>query len=266
MTWNALRLAALCGALGFVATAFAQAPSPVEMEVRTRLDAVRAVKPTDPADAVGKQMDDIWKYFDANRAKALPVLRSEIAAEEHRPNRSAFMLLVTGFYLYTHGDKTDREPAKAALFSIDSTLPIIRANLEQYFYFVHAVASEHDERVLTLIDAAFLDKKVPLVVPEFALNLDESLTCVMLYGAYGAGAEEHLKAFLQNPARVRKVLEILIWIGTPVSNDDVLGAIRMNRDLEVFARATAFLMQSGGPAGRAIMQKLDPAALDPQSA
>jgi hypothetical protein len=269
--WKVLRLAAFVPAVALVSAAFAQqapvpAPGPVEQEVRTRLDAMRAVQPTTGADVVGKQMDDIWKYFDANRAKVLPILRRELLAEEHRPNRSPFMLLGAGFYLYTHGDASDREPAKAALFSIDSTSPVIRSNLEQYFYFVHSVAVEHDERVLTLIDSAFLDKKVPLVIPEFALNLDESLVCVLLYGAYGDGAEEHLKPFLMNPARVRKVLEILIWIGSPASNNEVLGAIRANRDIEVFARATAFLMQSGGPEGRAIMQKINPADLDPQSA
>ncbi len=258
--------------LAFIAalasTAFAQAPAPtsVDQEVRARLDAMRAVQVADPVDVVGRQMDDAWKYFDANRAKALPILRTEVLAEEHRPNRSPFMLLGAGFYLYTHGDKTDREPAKTALFSIDSASPVIRANLEQYFYFVHAVAAEHDERVLPLIDAAFLDKKLPLVIPEFALNLDESLVCVLLYGAYGEGAEQHLQPFLQNPARARKVVEILIWIGSPASNNAVLGAMRANRDIEMFARATAFLMQSGGPEGRAIMQKLDPAGLDPQSA
>ena len=265
-TWNAPRLAAFIVATVLALPVLAQAPRPVEQEVRTRLDAMRAVKPTDPADVVGKQMDDIWKYFDANRAKALPILRTELQAEEHKPTKSAFMLLGAGFYLYTHGEKTDGEAAKTALFAIDSTSPIIRANLEQYFYFVHAVAAEHDERVLPLIDAAFLDKKVPLVIPEFALNLDESLVCVMLYGAYGEGAEAHLQPFLQNPARVQKVIEILIWIGSPSSNNAVLGAMRANRSLDVFARATAFLMQSGGPEGKAIMQKLNPADLDPQVA
>jgi len=263
---STLRLAALIVVAALATPVFAQAPGPVEQEVRSRLEAMRAVRPTDSAEAVGKQMDDIWKYFDANRAKALPILRAAILAEEHRPDKSPFMLLGTGFYLYTHGDKIDREPAKVALFAVDSSSPIIRANLEQYFYFVHAVAIEHDERVLPLIDAVFLDKKLPLVIPEFALNLDESLVCVMLYGAYGEGAEAHLQPFLQNPARSQKVIEILIWIGSPASNTAVLGAIRANRNLDTFARGTAFLMQAGGPEGKSIMQKINPADLDPASA
>ncbi|HEY2629989.1 MAG TPA: hypothetical protein VGI57_12730 [Usitatibacter sp.] len=268
--WSALRFVAFVIAAALVAPAFAQDKDPgsVEREVRARLDAMRSVQATDKAraDEINRQMDDTWKYFDTNRAKAFPVLRTELAAEVRRPNHSPFMLLVAGFYLYTHGDKSDAELGKVALFAIDASAPVVRWNLPQYFYFVYAVASEHDSRVLPLIDSVFLDKKVPLVIPEYALNLDESLVCMLLYGAYGEGAEEHLQPFLQNPARVRKVLEILIWIGSPASNNAVLGAIRANRDLEVFARAMTFLMQSGGPEGRDILLKLDPAGLDPQSA
>jgi len=265
--WNSLRLAAFAIAACIAVPALAQA-GPVEQEVLKRLDAMRAVQAVDKAriDEVNRQMDDTWKYFDTNRAKSLPVLRNELSGEIRRPGHSQFMMLVTGFYLYTHGDASDAELAKTALFAIDASTPIIRLNMPQYFYFVHAVASEHDERILPLIDAVFLDKKVPLVIPEYALNLDESLTCMLLYGAYGEGAEEHLQPFLQNPARVRKVLEILIWIGSPASNTAVLGAIRASRDIEVTARATAFLMQAGGPEGRDILLKLDPAGLDPQSA
>jgi hypothetical protein len=271
---SALRFAVFAVVAVVAAPTFAQdvaptaPPGAVEREVRARLDAMRAVTPADAPriDEINKKMDDTWKYFDTNRAKTLPVLRTELASELRKPDRSQFMMLVVAFYLYTNGDKIDREPAKAALFSVDSSAPIVRADLPQYFYFVHAVASEHDDRVLPLIDSVFLDKKVPLVIPEYALNLDPSLVCMLLYGAYGEGAEEHLQPFLQNPGRVRKVLEILIWIGSPSSNAAVVGAIRANRDLEVFARAMTFLMQSGGPEGRDILLKLDPAGLDPQSA
>lgn len=271
--WSALRLAAFAVVTVLSVPAFAQdvaapAPGSVEREVRSRLDMMRAVNAADVPriEAINQQMDDTWGYFDTNRARALPVLRTELAAEVRRPDHSQFMLLVVGFYLYTNGERIDREAAKVALFAVDPAAPIVRANLTQYFYFVHAVAGEHDERILPLIDNAFLDKKVPLVIPEYALNLDESLTCMLLYGAYGEGAEEHLQPFLQNPARVRKVLEILIWIGSPKSDAAVVGAIRANRDIEVFARATAFLMQAGGPEGRDILLKLDPSQLDPQSA
>ena len=270
---KAIRLAALAIVLFAGVTAFAQDANSIEGQVRARIDAMRAVvaAPNEArnqarVDAITKQMDDTWQFFDSNRAKALPVLRRELAAEARRPGRNPFVLLGVGFYLYTHGDKVDREPAKAALFEIDSTAPIIRWNYEQYFYFVHSVAAEHDERILPLIDAAFLDKGAPLVIPEYALNLDEGLVCVMLYGAYGAGAEQHLVALLQNPARVRRAIEVLVWIGSPASNAAVVQAMKANPNLETFARGTAFLMQSGGPEGRDILLNMDPKQLDPQSA
>ena len=268
-----LRIAALAIAASAAVPALAQDPNSTEGQVRARVEAMRAVvvapgAPRDPAriEAITKQMDDTWQFFDSNRAKALPVLRAELAAEVRRPGRNPFVLLGVGFYLYTHGDKADREPAKAALFDIDSTAPIIRWNYEQYFYFVHSVAAEHDERILPLLDAAFLDKGAPLVIPEYALNLDESLVCVLLYGAYGPGAEQHLASLLTDPARVRRAIEVLIWIGSPASNAAVVQAMKANPGLETFARATAGLMQAGGPEGRDILLNMDSTKLDPQSA
>ena len=247
----------------------AQEPGSVEREVRARMDALRAIQPGgDQArlEANNRKMDETWKYFDANRARALPVLRTELAAEITRPDHNNLVLLGGGFYLYTHGDKTDRDPARNALFAIDPAAPIVRWNMEQYFFFVHAVSIDRDPRILGLIDRAFLDRKVELVIPELALNLDESSVCMFLYGAYGDGAEAHLQPFLKDPKRVRKTLEILIWIGTPASNAVVFDTLKANRDIEVFGRATAFLMQNGGPEGRQLMLSVDPATLEPKSA
>ena len=268
-----LRAAALAIAALAATSALAQDANSIEGQVKARIDAMRAVvvapneaRNQERVDAIARQMDATWQFFDSNRAKALPVLRAQLAAEARRPGRNPFVLLGVGFYLYTHGDKVDREPAKAALFDIDSTAPVIRWNYEQYFYFVHAVASEHDERVLPLLDAAFLDKAAPLVIPEYALNLDEGLVCVLLYGAYGPGAEQHLVEQLKNPARVRRAIEVLVWIGSPASNAAVVQAMTANPNLETFARGTAFLMQSGGPEGRGILLGMDASKLDPQSA
>lgn len=267
--WNWVRLVAFAIAAVLAVPAAAQDAGAVDREVRARVAALRALQPgADPArlEANTRQMDDNWKYFDSNRAKALPVLRSELAAEVAKPDRNNLVLLGLGFYLYTHGDRADSEPARAAAFAIDPAAPIIAQNLEQYFYFVHAIAAEHDARVLPLIDKAFLDRRVSLVIPEYALNLDEGLVCMLLYGAYGYGAEAHLQPFLKDPARVRKTIEILVWLGTPASNAGVLDAMMSARNIEVFARGTAFLMQSGGPEGRRMMLDLDASQLDPQSA
>ena len=238
-----------------------------ERDVSRHVEALRAMQ-ADAArsDEYNREMDDAWKDFDARKAKSLPLLRATLIAETKRSDPSPMVLLDIGYYLYTHGAAIDKDAALAALFAVDPRAPIVRHNQQQLFYFTLSVASDRVPRVLDFIDRAFLENDVQVVIPPNGLTLDAVLTSVFLYGVYGEGAESHLWPVLKDPKWERRALEVLIWIGTPASNGAVRDAIYQHRDYETFARATAFLMQDGGPGGRDIMLAIDAKALDPQAA
>ena len=112
-----------------------------------------------------------------------------------------------------------------------------------------------------MIDAAFLRKRVALRLREANLALDEVSLCVFLYGAYGDGAEAHLRRLLADKAVARKVLDVLIWIGSPESNADVWSAMRTG-DADTFVHGATFLMTVGGPQGRWLLLNANTRDLD----
>jgi len=256
--------AAAALALGLALPAAAQ---DAERDVSRHVEALRAMLPDNTrSDEYNREMDDAWKDFDARRAKSLPLLRATLIAEAKRADPSQMVLLDIGYYLYTRGSAIDKDAALSALFAVDPRAPIVRHNEHQLFYFTLSVASDRVPRVLDFVDRAFLENDVQVVIPPNGLTLDSVLTTVFLYGVYGEGAESHLWPLLEDPKWERRALEVLIWIGTPASNSAVREAIYRHRDYETFARATAFLMQDGGPGGRDIMLAIDPKQLEPQAA
>jgi len=260
-------LAAASAAALAAGLALPAAAQDAEREVSRHVEALRAMQP-DPArsDEYNREMDEAWKAFDAHPARSLPLLRSTLIAETRRAEPSPMVLLDVGYYLYTHGAALDKDAALAALLAVDPRAPVVRHNQQQLFYFTLSVANDRVPRVLDFIDRAFLENDVQVVVPPNGLTLDAVLSSVFLYGVYGEGAEAHLWPILKDPKWERRALEVLVWIGTPASNDAVRDAIYRHRDYETFARATAFLMQDGGPGGREIMLSIDAQKLEPQAA
>ncbi|MEW6331091.1 MAG: hypothetical protein AB1560_06510 [Pseudomonadota bacterium] len=240
----------------------------IEQETLAHLDRIRAVRAGGDAKAdkaYNKQMDEAWQFFNANQKSILPILRRELSQELRKDNPNNLFLLDIGYYLYLHNEVSDKELGKQALFRLDTTSEIIRSNQQQLFYFTHAVASDKDPKLLLFLDKAFLKGKVTAFIPQHSLMLDETLVCVFLYGIYGQTAELHLKPLLKDRNLTRKVIEILIWIGSPDSIQDVKAAMTASRDHETFARATAYMMKIGGPQGRAVMLAIKPGDFDDKS-
>jgi hypothetical protein len=98
-------------------------------------------------------------------------------------------------------------------------------------------------------------------VPEANFTLDEVSVCVFLYGAFGDGAEAHLRRLLADKAVARKVLDVLIWIGSPESNPDAWSAMRSG-EAETFVHGATFLMAMGGPQGRFLLLNANTRDLD----
>jgi hypothetical protein len=210
-------------------------------------------------------LDEAWKFFLANPKDAVPVLRRELAVEMARKPRNDFMLLDLGYFLHEHGEAADRAPAREALLALDPAAPVMRFNEQELFEFTHAAASDGDPRMLDFIDRAFLRTSRKLQLPG-GMALDSTGACVVLYGSYGTAAEAHVRRLLGDAAVRQRVIEILIWIGTPESNADVRSAMLAGaQDYETFVRGATFLIRAGGPQGRFFLLGLDARTLTPRA-
>jgi hypothetical protein len=148
--------------------------------------------------------------------------------------------------------------AVQALLALNPSSAIVRANYQELFNFSFALSRDHDPRVLPFIGKAFLGSDDKIFIPQHAMTLDGTLICAFLYGAYGPESETYLRTQLGNKRLAQRTMEVLIWIGSPDSIPEIKAAFAADPNDEMFSRVTAFMMQSGGPAGRAYMLSLDP--------
>ncbi|MGZ5763539.1 MAG: hypothetical protein ACXWHZ_09625 [Usitatibacter sp.] len=241
----------------------------VEEEVGRRVDMIRAVKAgqsREVTEKYNKDMDEAWRYFEANKPAALPILRRKLSEEIRAANPSQLVLLDIGHFLYRAGTEADAPLAREALFRLDPTTDIVRWNRQDLFYLAHRAARDHDARVLSLIERAFLrDDKAAIAVPQHAMTLSATLASAFLYGVYGPDAEAALRAALADPALALRAIEVLVWTGSPDSVPAVGQAMRARGDYETFIRGVSFMMLVGGPQGRDFLLALDPAAFDTKS-
>lgn len=252
----------------FVLLATASSAQTIEQQALTHLEKIKAVRAdADETTVAGynKAMDEAWKFFNANKASVLPILRREVNLELRNAKPNDMLLLDVGYYLRLQADSADKELAKEALLKLDPTSKVVYLNHQQLFDFAYAVATDQDPRVLPFVDRAFLRQKMIASVPQHSLMLNETLVCVFLYGVHGQASEAHLRNLLKDKAVTRKVIEILIWIGTPDSVSEVRDAMLADRNFETFSRGTAFMMKAGGRDGRAVMLGLTPKDFDAQS-
>jgi hypothetical protein len=239
----------------------------LEQETITQLNVIRAIKAggTEAANAAyNKQMDAAWQFFAANKPQVLPILRSQLQAELAREQPSDLILLDIGFFL-TNETSEDKLLARDALFRLNPRAAIVQTSRLELFELTHTVAQDRDPRVLGLIDSEFLSSDRKIFIPQHALELDGTLACVFLYGAYGSDSEAVLRARLKDPLAVKRVLEVLAWLGSPDSVHAVGEALSASPNYETFSRVTSFMMRAGGAAGRDFMLTLAPDTLDARS-
>ncbi len=234
-------------------------------ETRAHVANIRAIKAggdKQTLDRYNKQMDQAWAYFNAHLQQSLPVLRTELSQELKQTRPNPLILLDLGYFVARQEDEDDKALARRALLAIDPAADIIRANQQELFEFAYLAASSQDPELLPFFDRAFVKGSVTAFVPQHVLSLDETLVCVFIYGKYGKAGEQHLRPLLADPAVANRVIEVLIWTGSPDSVPAVREAMLSRRDYDTFVRATTFMMMAGGPEGRTAMLAIDPAKFD----
>ncbi|HWX27286.1 MAG TPA: hypothetical protein VNZ53_07595 [Steroidobacteraceae bacterium] len=240
----------------------------LEQETATKIEQIRAIKAWQNSATMAtynQEMDAAWQYYSSHRPDVLPILRAQLKAEIAREQPSDLVLLDVGLFIHENDSSEGKTLARQALFRLNPRAAIVNENWKELFELVHGAAEDHDARVIDLIDRNFLTSDQKIFIPQHALQLDGTLICVFLYGTYGTDAETHLREKLQDHSVTRRVLELLVWLGSPDSVNQVGEVLSGSPNYETFSRVTAFMMQAGGPAGRDFMLKLDASKLDPQS-
>ena len=240
----------------------------LEDETTSHIETLRAIRAShDQAtlENYNRQMNSAWQFFDRHKPQVLPILRRQLRSELVQAQPNDLILLDVGLYLHENDAAEGKAVARDSLFRLNPHSPVVDENHQELFDLVHAVAEDHDPRVLPLIDQVFLRSDEKLFIPQHSLELDGTLTCVFLYGAYGGESETLLRAKLSDPSVARRALEVLIWLGTPKSVKEVGDTLARMPDYDTLARVSSFMMEDGGPAGRDFMLALDPNKLDARS-
>jgi hypothetical protein len=240
----------------------------IEAEVATKLDHIRAMQAGQSKEVTkiyNQQMDEAWQFFTANKQQVLPILRKELKAELAREHPNDLLLLDIGFYIHQNDGAEGQAIGLDALFHLNPRAPILSENISELFDFAHVAAEAHDPRVLPLIERAFLTTDQKVVIPMHALTLDSTLICVFLYGSYGPDVEGVLKEKLKDQSLGKRILEVLVWLGTPESMPEVREALAASPTYETLIRVTSYMMNSAGPAGRSFMLSLATAEFDSRS-
>ena len=262
------RHCALAAALAVILASKTAGAATLEQETVAHMDQLRAITAgqTDATRATyNAQMDAGWKFYKSHGQAIFPILRTQFKAEIDRAQPSDLVLLDTGLFEYENDGAEGKTLARDALFHLNSSSAVIAENWDELFELTHAVAEDHDPRVLDFIDRSFLASAAKIFVPQHSLRLDGTLICVFLYGAFGPDAEAHLAAKLQDRAVMARILEVLGWLGSPSSVRSVGEALAGSPDYETLSRVTSFMMQTAGPQGREFMLNLDPEKLDSRS-
>ncbi|WBS00712.1 hypothetical protein OU994_20660 [Pseudoduganella sp. SL102] len=254
-------MAAAMLAMAAIASSSAALPEQETLERLARMRAMPAAAAGQEAQRQRRDLDAAWRWFGNHKTTALPVLRRELAAELKKPKPSQLVLLDVGYFLRALGEPADRALSMQALLAIDPAGIVPKTQAEQLFRFLHASAADRDPRLFPLIDKVFLRGDVTVLVPQHGYTVDATSVCIYLYGQFGTRAEQHLRGLLNDPAVVNRVLEVLMWVGSP---DSVPAVARLldSTDADTFARAATFMLRAGGPQGRDALLAFDPRRLE----
>ena len=240
-----------------------------EKELVMRINDLRGLKlPKDQSEIekMNKRLDSTWKFFKDNKEKAIPILKKELEAQLLKKESDNYFLLDVGLFLFSEDEIASKDLALRALKKLDPSSEMIQADFRRIFNLTLGIASSHEKGILEVIDNVFLRAERKVIVPEHYLTLDPTLTCVYLYGIYGPDSEDYLVNKLEKePVHVKRVLEILNWIGTERSFHSVRKIMISQPNYETFVRSIGYFLRLGGAEGRRIVLDMDMRRFDARS-
>lgn len=242
---------------------------------RQNLDGLRGIQlPKGPEsqaqiDALNKKMDAAWGFFESHKdslSLAEEELRKEVAAKE--PDQ--FFLLDVGHLIMSYEGPKAGHLSLSALERIDPNAEIIKANWVELFHFAMKLgaAGADTDRYLTQMDRIYLpnDIVVEFFQAPHVVKLDTLDVCCMVYGVVGDPAAVHLSGLLKLPGADReRIVRVLGAVGSEDDTPAVKAVLDSTGDFKLISPCVRFLMEVGGPSGRAAVLAIDPARVDAES-
>ena len=233
----------------------------LRVETKKRLQIVRSVSLNPTKSDINKynlKRSKIWNFFLTSKRITLPILERELKAEIEKKDKNDFFLLEVGHFLFLQGSTVQKNKAVQALYSIDASKISKSFNFNKLFNFTYRVSKERYPGILAFIDGAFLSKvKQRVVISKGSVNLDNTMICVFLYGAYGPDSENHLLKSISNPLNKQRVIEVLTWVGSEQSVIQVKKTISQETDYALLTSALTYLLQNGGSEGLQVVRELN---------
>jgi hypothetical protein len=220
-------------------------------------------------DALNKKMDAAWGYFESHKddlSLAEDELRKEVASKE--PDQ--FFLLDVGHLLITYEGPRVGLLSLSALERIDPKAEIISANWVELFHFAMKLGASgaNTDRFLAQMDRIYLpnDTEVEFFQAPHVVKLDTLDICCFVYGVVGDPAAAHLDVQTRVPGADReRIVRILGAVGSESDTPSVKAVLDSTGEFKLISPCVRFLMEVGGPSGRAAVLAIDTARVDAES-
>jgi hypothetical protein len=164
-----------CLALMWIGFMASPASAETEADVIKQVNMLREIKPSADKAVLAdynKRMDTAWKFFEAYKPLALPVLNRVLDEEIKLAQPNHLVLLDLAHFLARQNDPKQTQLAITAFLRIDHEAEIIKANFQDLFLLAHRLAAERDPRLLPHFDRVFLVGENQVTVPQPAMTLD----------------------------------------------------------------------------------------------
>ena len=241
-------------------------------QARQNLDGLRGIqlpkgpKDQERIDALNKKMDAAWSYFESHKG-TLPLAEAELKKELLAKEPDQFFLLDVGNLLMVYeGDKAVGL-SLSVLERIDPKAEIIQSNWEELFHFVMKLGAtgKETDRYFAQADRIYLRNETGVNffrAPHLVQLNPRDVRC-MVYGVAGEIAAKHLGALLEAPGADRKeIISLFHLVGSEAYTPVVKAVMDSTRDYDLISPCIYFLMEVGGPSGRAAVLTIDPSKVD----
>ncbi len=240
-------------------------------KIRQHVDGLRGMylpREKEKIAELNKRMDDAWTFIEAHKSTAIPIVEAELkkALAEKVPDQ--FFLLDAGNLLFTLQGEGATGSGVAALERLDPAAEIVQANWEEVFHFAMKLGAtgRESDRYLAQMDRLFLTSKeeIQFFRAPHQVQLNQSDIGCMVYGVAGEAAARHLASMLVRVDPIRPhILQILRTVGSETEVPAVKALMDTAKDNETLAVCITFMMDLGGPAGRAAVLALGSNELEP---